>query len=137
MDTWPECNCSKCVDMCKFSPCIPIPQDAERLIEAGYGPRLMASSTIHVKFLLPAVLQYEGRQKSWPVGQCTFLKNDLCELHVLGLKPTEGKGILHNEGLNLDKEILDNQLHDAVIASWDTEWGWRVVWAWKARYFVG
>lgn len=35
-----ECSCDSCKAMCE-RPCWPSPEDAERLIDAGYGDKLM------------------------------------------------------------------------------------------------
>ena len=87
--------------MCKYRPCWPTPEEAQRLIDAGFGHRLMQdwdnggeSGSDEFDLLCPAIIGHEGqRAPFWPTGTCTFLKDGLCELHNLGLKPGEAKEV--------------------------------------------
>lgn len=85
-----ECRCERCRTQCK-TPCLGTPEDILRLIEAGYGDRLAitewAVGILHGKLDRP-VLMVQAIQTE---EGCTFFHNGLCELHTLGLKPTEGK----------------------------------------------
>jgi hypothetical protein len=82
------CSCLKCKAMCKTSPCFGTPIDIQQLITAGYKDRLIATAWVDV--------EWDGL---WPViaptqtgNGCIFLTNEnLCELHNLNLKPTEGR----------------------------------------------
>ena len=92
------CSCSKCGEMCN-RPCWPTPDEAQKLIEAGYGDRLMLDYWVgdgyaggDIRLISPANQGYEGKMApSWPQGACTFYKDGLCGLHDLGLKPIEGR----------------------------------------------
>ena len=60
------CTCEKCIEMCRTYPCMPLPKEAERLIQAGYGELLMLDTlnwkkTEHGKILSlrPAMMGYE------------------------------------------------------------------------------
>ena len=85
--------------MCQHRPCWPTPDDAQRLVEAGYADRLMVdwwfdrdkNKTLYL--LTPAIMGHEsGEAPAHPEGQCTFLDEaGLCRLHDLNLKPTEGR----------------------------------------------
>lgn len=86
-----ECKCQKCKQQCK-TPCLGTPEDILRLIKAGYKERLapthwcvgMALGKISYPVLMIQARQEEN-------GFCTFFHDGLCELHDLGLKPTEGR----------------------------------------------
>lgn len=92
------CSCSICKDMCK-NPCIPTPEDAEALINAGYKEKLCDGyiPVPRLDIVLPVILPLKTDKG------CIFLTSDgLCQLHDKGLKPTEGKLAIHNladEGL--------------------------------------
>lgn len=85
------CRCEACRNQCR-TPCLGTPDDILRLIEAGYGDKLAVTY-----WLVGMVL---GRL-AYPIvmvqaittgdGWCVFHHNGLCELHDLGLKPTEGR----------------------------------------------
>lgn len=97
------CQCDTCVSMCERRPCWPLPDEAQKLIEAGYGPRLMRDWWCRwpddVVILSPAIVGEEGKYAPvWPTGRCTFLTdNKKCELHDKGLKPFEGH-VAHHDG---------------------------------------
>lgn len=78
-----------------------------------------------IEILSPAVSGYEGRNAPfWPTGGCTFQTSDgLCELHALGLKPTEGRISWHG--------YKGNQLHWRMAKSWWNEKAQRLVDDWK------
>lgn len=90
-----ECQCAECKSRCKKVPCLGTPQDILRLIEAGYGRKLVpvlwmagiASGAI--RFPVPMV-----QPRRTPSG-CVFFEDGLCVLHGLGLKPTEGRLSYH------------------------------------------
>lgn len=120
-------NCPTCVGMCARRPCWGTPDDARKLIAAGYGPRLMrdywsggggedGDRDIHL--LSPAIAGKEGREASFsPFGRCTFLTPDgFCELHDLGLKPTEGRAA------NCEREVDEEayELHHDVAFAWNS-----------------
>lgn len=87
-----ECSCNSCLNMCRQTPCLGTPLDIHNLIEAGYGDRL--SETVWVAGLRYGVPPVAMIQSEFDEGRgcCTFLTDfGLCELHEIGLKPTEGK----------------------------------------------
>ncbi|MCE8595707.1 hypothetical protein [Bacteroides fragilis] len=98
-----SCKCEICQAQCRRTPCIGTPQDIQALIKAGYKDKL--SFTLwsvgfilgKIDFGIPMI-----QPKQTPSG-CVFFKDGLCELHDLGLKPTEGKLSHHTIGMdNLD-----------------------------------
>ena len=126
-----SCTCEECKEMCQ-RPCWPTPEEAKKLIEAGYGDRLMsdywarAESDIHI--LGPALKGYEGQSTPfWPKGQCTFQdENGLCQLHDKGLKPYEGRKALCNgrtpKGLHEEVAMMwDNEEAQALVDKWYKE----------------
>lgn len=108
-----DCSCNKCKAMCKTAPCMGTPSEMIKLIEAGFVDKLQLTIDFAcmryglgpVEMIMP--LFNEEKQR------CTFLnENDLCMLHDLKLKPSEGR--LAN--CNLDtalpgKEILPAFIH--------------------------
>lgn len=86
-----ECKCQKCKQQCK-TPCLGTPEDILRLINAGYKERLAVThwwvGVARGKLDFP-VIMIQARQEE--NGYCTFYHDGLCELHDLGLKPTEGR----------------------------------------------
>lgn len=115
------CSCQECKAMCERRPCWPTPSDARRLIDAGYASDLMldwwfntaANRTVYV--LTPAIVGREsGQAPAIPSGRCTFFDEDgLCQLHMLNLKPTEGKQALC-------EDRTPQGLHERIAGTWDT-----------------
>lgn len=83
------CSCEKCKNMCK-SPCLGTPLDIEAIIDAGFASKLSKTKWMvglvyarepPIDMLAPDIID----------GWCAFrTKDGMCELHNLGLKPTEG-----------------------------------------------
>jgi hypothetical protein len=127
------CSCDECKAMCERRPCWPTPDDAQRLIDAGYANRLMLDwwfdkaqdKTVYV--LTPAIVGREaGQAPAIPSGRCTFLNEQgLCRLHDLGLKPTEGRQALC-------KERTPAGLHEQIGQTWEGSAGKTVIDAWEA-----
>lgn len=92
-----SCSCNKCKDMCKTAPCLGTPKDISILYLAGLGEKL--SGTIWMPGAILGICEpIKMIQPKFENGKCVFLnENDLCELHDLGLKPTEGKMTLHSD----------------------------------------
>lgn len=87
-----ECSCDTCKSMCK-TPCIGTPEEMLAISRAGFSDRLALSSWAaglilgthnHVVTIIAPLFD----QKK---GFCTFYQDGMCELHSLGLKPTEGR----------------------------------------------
>lgn len=133
--TMKSCTCEACINMCKYRPCWPTPEEAQYLIDAGFGPRLMCewyaddeNSINEFNLLCPAIVGYEGqRAPFWPVGICTFLNNGLCELHDLGLKPGEGRE-------EWCKNVNHDDIHKKYALSWNNKKGQILVEKW---YIIG
>lgn len=92
-------TCEGCVHgimLCETRPCWGTPADIRKIVDAGFGKRLMfdwwVGTGSDVEILAPAIVGHEGQEApSFPMGKCTFLTEDKkCELHDLGLKPLEG-----------------------------------------------
>lgn len=95
-----ECQCDRCKRACnKTRPCWGTPKDILKIINAGYGKKLMldwwgnmVGDEIDFYMIVPAIKGYESyRAPIYPIGECTFYKDGLCELHNLKLKPLEGR----------------------------------------------
>ena len=124
-----SCMCDECKQMCQ-RPCWPTPEEAKKLIDAGYASRLMEDywyrSEGDIKILCPALKGYENRfTPFWPIGQCTFQdENGMCELHDKGLKPLEGR-----ESLCHDR--TPENLRDKIVAIWDSSEAQKLVEEWE------
>lgn len=80
-----ECACLICVMMCT-TPCWPTPDEAQRLIDAGYGHRLQLETEPHGSRILKVIVPKSRG------GWCTFnSERGNCVLHKKGLKPLEGR----------------------------------------------
>lgn len=116
-----SCQCEKCVKICEQRPCWPTPQEALKLVESGFRDRLMVDYWVdnygEIFVLSPAIRGYEGCDAPFlPLGKCTFLKDGLCELHDLGLKPIEGRRAGCSSG---EKELLETEvIHEMVAMAW-------------------
>ena len=118
------CECKDCVEMCRWRPCLGTPTDLERIVDAGLTKRLMLDWWVgggkngdDILILSPAVKGREtGRAAELiPTGECTFLTKDgKCELHGLGLKPSEGRIA------DCKKEKQDG-LHKKVAMTWNND----------------
>lgn len=124
-----ECDCEKCSQMCQAS-CCGTPEDINKLIEAGYADRLMLDDWPgDADILKPALKGYESESAPWEVATkegCTFWKNGKCELHISGLKPTQGKLALHS--LSEDQEQYISEL---LRDSWNTILAEEIIEKWK------
>jgi hypothetical protein len=119
-----SCDCEVCRSMCLRYPCWPTPQEADHLINAGYGERLdlehYQEYDAKTDRFLPAVWvvcpKLRGTELH-PKG-CTFQNEGLCELHGKH-KPLEGR-LAHHSGTPAN-------LHQEMKSLWDTSVGRRVV----------
>ncbi len=106
-----ECSCERCRNQCR-TPCLGTPQDILRLFKSGYEerlePSLWAVGMLLGKVPFPIPMIQARHEKS---GFCTFYRNGLCELHSVGLKPTEGTLSHHSitiENFDFSKSLTWN-----------------------------
>jgi hypothetical protein len=136
MGKFKPCSCDVCRSMCK-RPCWGTPADIQNIIDAGYGKRLMLDYWVrsedeggYIYILSPALKNFEDQQAPWMPRDdegCTFWNKDqLCDLHDKGLKPTEGKLAIHDMSDN-----LTGKNHGKMAMSWDTDEGRKLVEEWK------
>lgn len=98
-----RCSCDRCVTMCETRPCLPTPEEATRLdpaktMRVNFGPITVTS---------PAMVGKEGQEvDGYALGRCVHLHDGLCELHRLGLKPTEGRLAHHSVDWRLPREYV-------------------------------
>jgi hypothetical protein len=134
------CSCEECIDMCMTYSCLPTPLEAQTMIDAGFGERMMldtrpAASHPDIKIftLLPAMAGYERKLSPMEIGisPCVFLESGLCQLHDIGMKPLEGRVAIHGQETERER-IFFNMLK----GQWDTPYGRRVVEEWKRKYYL-
>ncbi len=124
----PDCSCPICVAYCKRPGWWTV-AEAARALEAGYGPRMMLEMSPDRAFgvLAPA---YKGREADFGVRPasdpgCTFLSNNLCELHGTGLQPLECRVCHH------DRPGAGPRCHADLERQWNTAAGRALVVKWS------
>lgn len=98
------------------APCLGTPEDIEKIIDAGYGERIMSTAWgagIMMGVNNQVIEMYQAEQRS---SGCTFFKDGLCELHDLGLKPTEGK--LSHHSITTENTVKTKGLSWNVAKEW-------------------
>lgn len=105
-----ECQCEKCQSQCK-TPCLGTPDDILRLIKAGYADKVAITDWAFGMAIGEIPFPIRMVQPVKTSKGCVFFKDGLCELHTLGLKPTEGKlshHTLQEENMNFRKSLTWN-----------------------------
>ena len=138
-----ECSCLTCQEMC-HRPCWGTPQDIEKIIDAGFGERLMldyyydldvdADGGVDIENLCPALKGFEKKRAPFvPRDEkgCTFFKEGKCELHDLKLKPTEGKLAYCKPILSRDDEM---SIHEEIGRTWDSDEGREIINKFKSKH---
>jgi hypothetical protein len=118
------CACDTCKNMCKIQPCIGTPKDIAKLVLAGYGDK-MAKTTWMVGVLTgtTAVPTDMYQIMANDDNSCPFLdENDLCKLHDVDLKPTEGRLSHHDDAETFSGDFRDT-INYKVAMSWIDEDG--------------
>lgn len=113
-----ECKCQQCKMQC-VTPCLGTPEDIEKLIEAGYKDRLSVTEWAVGKLLGKIDYTISMVQAIQTDNGCTFFHDGLCELHSLGLKPTEGR--LSHHSVTLDNFIFRKSIAWNVAKEWTDE----------------
>lgn len=122
---WKEpktCQCDVCLRMCKKAPCFPTPAEARKLIQLGYGPKLMlnfwdiwdddAQHNVEVMILSPARKGAEGGLFGDLRHGCTLQENNgNCSVHRI-CKPIEGR-------LAICQGREPIELRERVVALWN------------------
>ncbi len=111
-----ECHCERCRNQCR-TPCLGTPQDILQLIKSGFKnrmePSFWAVGLVLGKFPFPIPMVQARLEAN---GFCTFYHNGLCELHNLGLKPTEGT--LSHHTITIENLDFSRSLSWNVAKSW-------------------
>lgn len=106
------------MSQCTTSPCLGTPDDIEKIIDAGYANKILptqwgAGILMRVCDFIVPMLQAKYDETK---GSCAFLNNGRCELHDLGLKPTEGK--LSHHSISADNFDMRKSLAWNVAKEW-------------------
>jgi hypothetical protein len=124
------CSCDICLSYCKRPGWWTV-EEAARAIEAGYAIRMMLEMAPERSFgvLSPAFKGCEGDfalERCADRG-CTFLKENLCELHSTRLQPLECRFCHH------DRPGLGDQCHADIEKEWNTPAGRGLVVRWSKQ----
>lgn len=131
-----KCSCDTCKSMCS-RPCWPTPEEAERLIDAGFASKLMLDYWVgdaedggDIDLLCPANPGSEGRRAdTFDIRRgCIFHVEGLCQLHDSGLKPIEGKMARCKDS--------PSGIHFAIAKTWDTPKGKQVIARWNTLKYI-
>lgn len=110
------CSCEKCKSQC-HTPCLATPEDISKIIDAGYGDRLAPTEWVAGMIMGVTDRPIDMLQaKIEDNGYCTFYHDGKCELHDLGLKPTEGK--LSHHSLKIDNFNPKKSLSWLIVKEW-------------------
>lgn len=111
-----SCQCAKCQSQC-HTPCLGTPEDILKILKAGYKDRVAATqwlaSVIMGVCREPVYMIQAIREEN---GYCTFFHDGKCELHNLGLKPTEGR--LSHHSVRIDNFVPKKSLSWLVAKEW-------------------
>ncbi len=112
------CKCQQCKKQCT-APCLGTPEDIEKLIDAGYKDKILETTWL-AGMMMGAVdhpiEMYQAEHRT-DTGFCTFFKDGLCQLHDLGLKPTEGK--LSHHSLKAENWTASKSVSILVAKEWE------------------
>lgn len=115
------CSCDKCKTMCKKQACIGTPEDMLRIAKAGFSDKLASSYWLVGLMNRTHSNAIEMIAPLMTPNGCSFLdENNLCMLHDLGLKPTEGKLTNNHEAviINTLEEVFKIPNY-VVIKTWE------------------
>lgn len=115
------CSCPTCQNMCKHCPCIGTPEDILKIIQAGQSHGLCHTrwGTGLVNGAHDTII--EMIQPRNTENGCAYLDDkNLCTLHDLGLKPTEGRLTNHAE---YRPESFKDSVNYIVAMTWVDEDG--------------
>jgi Fe-S-cluster containining protein len=143
-----SCTCSACVRNCERNPGWMSLEEAEKAIGAGMATRLMRDwleadgelgNKARIYVLSAASIGHEGTDApeidfadalmmlmgtEWTKGRCTFLKNNLCQIHDSGFKPQQCR-----ESMGCKEEPGPDNF--AMARQWNTEEGRALVARWE------
>jgi hypothetical protein len=123
----PPCSCEVCLAYCQRPGWWTV-REAEAAVAAGLATRMMLEMAPDRSFgvLAPAFAGNEGdfALDRFKDRGCTFLREERCELHAIGLQPLECRFCHH------DRPGQGPACHDAVAGDWNSEAGRALVTRW-------
>lgn len=148
-----ECSCTSCQAACQTRVGWPTPQEAQALIDKGYGPQMMLDWWSGNRYddphgdifmVVPASVGNEGKKctighttGNWPFSlwaegwseTCTFYTKDgKCAVHNSGAKPLECRVAHHDSDYDAD------EVHKAVAMSWNNPEAQELVSKWMREH---
>lgn len=122
------CSCKICLNYC-IRPGWWTVEEAARAIKAGYAQRMMLEMSPDHSFgvLAPAFNGNEGvfADQRFAHRGCTFLKDNLCELHGSNCQPLECRFCHH------ERQGLGEKCHADIGKEWNTPAGRELVVYWS------
>ena len=124
------CSCDICLGYCKRPGWWTV-EEAARVFEYGYANRMMLEMAPERSFgvLSPAFKGCEGdfALEQYADRGCTFLKENLCELHGTGFQPLECRFCHH------DRPGMGDRCHADIEKEWNTPTGRGLVVRWSKQ----
>jgi hypothetical protein len=123
----PPCSCTICLSYCSRPGWWTV-AEAEQAIAAGFGPRMMLEMSPDCTYgvLSPAFRGCEGdfAREIFSDNGCTYLQQNLCELHGPGYQPLECR-YCHHERIGSGP-----QCHADIAKDWNSSAGRSLVVRW-------
>ncbi len=123
-----SCSCETCLRFCARPGWWTV-EEADATIQAGYGNRMMLEMSPDHTFgvLSPA---FKGCEMDFAMQRfasqgCTFLRDDLCELHGTGFEPLECRFCHH------DRLGLGPKCHADLEKDWNSPTGRSLIVKWS------
>lgn len=119
-----SCNCTSCQSMCMASPCIGTPVDIIKLVMGGHEKDLARTPVFDPitqsveEIICIKAIPWEG-PNGQKLNRCSLLTdNGLCRLHDKGLKPTEGRILVHGHS-----SMHYDSVRHMMLKMWDSPMG--------------
>lgn len=129
-----SCDCQECKDMCSNRPCWPMVKEAEKMLDAGWGKKMMLDYWVRypedVFLLCGAVENHEKKRAPYnPAKQCVLQDKKTKKCKVYDIRPLEARIASHDSDSSKTQEVREF----VIVKDWDTDEGRALVARWKAE----